>query len=637
MPLSLAAPRFRPLPPGAVRPRGWLASQLQLQADSLSGRLDEVWPDVRDSQWFGGTAEAWERAPYWLDGLVPLAYALNSQPLLEKVHRYLGYVIEHQQEDGWLGPRAMVAAGGAATSAAYDLWGQLLTTKVLAQYHHASGDPAALQALRRNLRLIDRQIDTAPLFNWGQFRWFEALPGLYHAYELQPEQWLLDLAVKLQAQGFDWVSYFQRWPETEPTPKGRWNYAAHVVNNAMAIKAPALWWRLAHEDTLRRDASAMIARLDEWHGMVTGVFTGDECLAGRRPTQGTELCAVVEYMFSLEVLLSVLGDASLGDRLERIAYNALPATFSPDMWSHQYDQQANQVECSIREGRTWNTNGPDANTFGVEPNYGCCTANLSQGWPKFATHLWMVSEDAKSLAAVAYAPSEVKVTLRDVPVAVTLETDYPFGEELVFQVVAQHPVWFALHLRIPEWCVGAEITLPDGLRVRARAGGFHGVWRQWEGTEQVKLLLPARPELHRGHNGAAALVRGPLVYALAPEEKWQRTHEDVPGRELPHGDWEIYPTSPWNYALKVDESTLETDVRFEQGEVGERPFSPEGAPVKARVKARRLPGWELVNGSAGDTPASPAESAEPEEEVTLLPYGCTNLRVTELPTLQRDG
>ena len=121
--------------------------------------------------------------------------------------------------------------------------------------------------------------------------------------------------------------------------------------------------------------------------MATGMFTGDECLAGRSPTQGTELCAVVEYAYSLETLLSIMGDPAFSDRLEKVIFNALPATFSADMWAHQYDQQLNQVECSIQEGRTWNTNGPDSNLFGLEPNYGCCTANLSQGWPKFAAHL----------------------------------------------------------------------------------------------------------------------------------------------------------------------------------------------------------------------------------------------------------
>ena len=127
--------------------------------------------------------------------------------------------------------------------------------------------------------------------------------------------------------------------------------------------------------------------------MATGVFSDDECLAGTNPRQGTELCAVVEYLYSLECLVGVLGDPEAADRLESIAFNALPATFSPDMWAHQYDQQVNQIECSVREDRIWNTNGADANIFGLEPNYGCCTANLSQGWPKFAARQWMRTHD----------------------------------------------------------------------------------------------------------------------------------------------------------------------------------------------------------------------------------------------------
>jgi len=164
---------------------------------------------------------------------------------------------------------------------------------------------------------------------------------------------------------------------TEPTPKGRWNFAGHVVNNAMAIKAHGLWARVTGSTQDRQAVYDMIEKLDRYHGVVTGVFTGDECLAGKRPTQGTELCAVVEYAFSLEVLLSTLGDPAFGDRLEKIIFNALPATFSPEMWAHQYDQQVNQVECSIKE-RSWNSNGPEANIFGLERITGAAPRTLAR-------------------------------------------------------------------------------------------------------------------------------------------------------------------------------------------------------------------------------------------------------------------
>ena len=100
----LADPAFRPLPLGAIRPAGWLQRQLRIQADGLSGHLDDFWPDVGQSQWFGGSAEGWERAPYWLDGVIPLAWALDDAPLKARVARYIEFIVAHQRSDGWFGP-----------------------------------------------------------------------------------------------------------------------------------------------------------------------------------------------------------------------------------------------------------------------------------------------------------------------------------------------------------------------------------------------------------------------------------------------------------------------------------------------------------------------------------------------------
>jgi len=78
---ELVARAFQPLPLGSVRPGGWLRNQLRIQADGLSGHLDEFWPDVAESAWIGGAAEGWERGPYWLDGVVPLAFLLDDDRL----------------------------------------------------------------------------------------------------------------------------------------------------------------------------------------------------------------------------------------------------------------------------------------------------------------------------------------------------------------------------------------------------------------------------------------------------------------------------------------------------------------------------------------------------------------------------
>jgi len=138
---------FQPLPLAGIRPTGWLLNQWRIQADGLSGHLDEFWPDIKDSRWFGGDTEGWERAPYWLDGVIPLAFLLDDATLGGKVTRYVDYMITHQHEDGWLGPRTMVAAAGKEEQPNYDIWAQFLAMKALVQYYDATGDERVINTV----------------------------------------------------------------------------------------------------------------------------------------------------------------------------------------------------------------------------------------------------------------------------------------------------------------------------------------------------------------------------------------------------------------------------------------------------------------------------------------------------------
>jgi hypothetical protein len=638
----LLEPEFRPLPLGAIRPEGWLLRQLRLQRDGLTGHLDEFWPDVAESQWFGGAAEGWERAPYWLDGAIPLAVLLDDAELKRRLARRLDHVVSHQRPDGWYAPYPKDA--GAKP---YDLWAILLVNKALVQHHEATGDARVLEAVRASLRALHAGVARTPLFDWGRFRWFEGLVPAFYVHERTGEPWLVELARTLRAQGVDYEALYRTEDVTLPTPRrGLWKWTKHVVNTAMATKAAALSWRLDGKASDREFATRMIEILDRHHGQVTGMFSGDECLAGRSPLQGTELCAVVEFLYSLETLFSVFGDPAFAERLERVAWNALPATIAPDMWSHQYDQQVNQAQCTVNPDHLWTTNGPESNVFGLEPNYGCCTSNLHQGWPKLASHLWMRTKD-EGLVAAVYAPCRVSFAARGVPVTVTVATDYPFRETVDVTVEPRQAAAFPIVLRVPAWAEGATLRIGAGAEQPLRPGTLHRVAREWSGATTLALRFPMRPKLSRRYNEAVAIERGPLVYSLAIGEQWTRINADQPHRELPHGDFEVRPTTAWNYGLALDTARLESEVAFEERPVGERPFAPEGAGVVARAKGRRIEGWKLVNGWAGEIsradpawarPQSPesAKSLGPLEEVRLLPYGCTNIRVTEFPLVPPD-
>lgn len=622
-----------PLPLGSIRPDGWLLDQLRTQADGLSGKLHEVWKDVgEDCAWLGGEGDGWERAPYYLDGLIPLAWALDDDGLKEVCKRYVEWMLQSQREDGWFGPEKND-----------DHWPLMVALKALRQYFSATGDKRVLVLMDRFFKYQYRNLATHPLRGWAVARGGENMELALWLYNLTGQKYLLELCRKLRAQTLDWPNFFHTFPITMPMGRSlKWErleegmkeeradgdeleaenrpffqtqyHLSHGVNVAMGLKTPGVINLFKSGFKEQGGFKFGWAKLMKHHGVASGVFTCDEHLNGASPTQGTETCTVVELMYSIETLIG-LGDygAELPDILERIAYNALPAAFTPDMSGHQYDQQVNQVKVS-REPRKWYNNGDDSNLFGFEPNFGCCTANYHQGWPKFVSHLWYATNDG-GLSAVSYAPCTVRTALGGVPVRLKVSGGYPFAQTVRIEVAVKQPAEFPLYLRVPYWARQPMIYLPDGEIMQVRANETTCVRRKWRTGDVVRLEMPAAPRLTRWYHQSGAVEFGPLLMAFQPKENWLR---------LENGDWQVTTDDQWNWALLRDEPMK----AVAEGE-RETAFG-KGAPcVKVLAKAAPVE-WAMDGASAGSVPMAPTPQG-PAQVIELTPFGDTALRIAQFP------
>lgn len=651
------------LPIGRIKPDGWLKDQLERMAKGMTGNLDTIYPEVVGERngWLGGDGDGWERGPYWIDGLLPLAFILNDETLKAKALKWVEWTLENQAESGYIGPIPFEedpkSEPGIQKGPREDWWPKMVMLKVLRQYFQATNDTRVIQVLTKYFHYQLQELPSHPLDErtfWANRRGGDNLEVVYWLYNITGDEKLLELGELIQEQTFPWQQVFESKPNDyvysefweynqgkrypfDPAEISKLNLAQvpglHTVNVAQGLKQPVVYFQKSGNEDAVSSVKRALEMLKEHHGQPQGMYGGDEPLHGNSPVQGIEFCAISEEMFSLETILKITGDASFADLLEKITYNALPTQASDDYRSRQYFQAANQVKLTDEMDFSYETEHHEGTdfVFGELTGYPCCTTNMHQSWPKFIQNLFYATPDG-GVAALLYAPSNAELLVGNGEILKIKETTgFPFREMIQFDFQLSAESKFPFHLRIPKWTNGATISI-NGEKVSfENTNGIAILDRTWNDGDQIKLHLPMELGYSTWYQGMVAIERGPLVYSLKIEAE-EKTKDR---KDRFRAFQEFLPKTPWNYGIEEKVlSALESSVKIQENPWGgSYPWNLENAPIELTLEAKKVPSWTEIN----EPPANlNSNDLSDHEEVVLIPYGASTLRITEFPVIKNN-
>jgi uncharacterized protein len=661
---------FSEIPLQSIEPEGWLKAYLTRQKNGITGHLDETGGFPFNTYgWAGpGISDvpkdlfAYEQTGYWVDGMIRCGYLLHDADLIQKATNHTNYVLQNPDKDGYLGPVSLKTE---------TRWPHVVFFRALSAQCSATADQNIPASVKRHFL-------SSP-YPHTKEREACSIEAILWAYEHDKDPALLRLAIEI-FRNFE-TSFDVNGVSPATYLDGKPSNAHGVTYNEMAKLGALLYMETGNEDYLRVSVEAY-KKIDAFHMLADGVHSSSEEMRKVTSLESHETCDISDYTWSVGYLLMATGRADYADKIERACFNAAPGAVSADFTSLQYFSCPNQVIAAHNTNHNIYFRGDRTMAFATAHIAACCSGNVNRVMPNFASRLWMRDAD-NGLVAALYAPSKVTYRVgRDRrEVTITENTRYPFSTSIEFAMNMEHDTHFPFTVRVPRWCKGASIQINgkpiDG---NPEAGTFVKINRKFSDGDVVAVTLPQEIKATSWPSNGIVLERGPIVYALKIDEEWELMDKAVESCIGEIGVYNlknrypgllgnnVYPKSPWNYALDIDLNNASAKAKLSEKEWSdENPWSANDPPILLEVPARRLVGWELdrkqeivleggiddpglvpIKGNSSqmsrkgsfvftpDLPTSETSGLELEssqEMVTLVPYGCARLRVTVFPTV----
>ncbi|KAG5950456.1 hypothetical protein E4U53_005034 [Claviceps sorghi] len=675
---------YPPLPLGAIEPRGWLHGEMMDMADGLFGHEYEMYPFVNQSSWLqprgqGGVeySNLNEALPYWFNSMVPLAFTLGSDVLQEQVTTVARRVLDLQDPDGWIGPegveqrsfwaRTPFLLGLTQLAEADRGWEERIVSSLRKFMFLAN------KMLRDNSRgfvVCPKQVDCS----WGHARIHDMIITI---------QWLLDrphlvvhdaefLQVLWENMDMFYAQNPIKWDvwytnETYPKVVNPQNASifpyTHGVNVGQGLKASAVIYRINGTQSLVQKSYDAVALSSKYHGSASGTILADELQIGLAPYMGSELCTAVETGYSLAYLYQVLGRNELADRAERAIFNAFPVMFMGHKWAHKYLDQPNQpwaLDMTGKDGHVppvfTTAHAGVATTFGMEPQYPCCTVNHGQGYPKFLSNSW-VSVGAKGVAHVLLGPSKMSTAMDGAHVDIECDTMYPFSMDFVYSVDSE--TGFDFYFRVPDWASGyaAEVSRLSSdakdatttmTRQTHKGQDERGLVRFHldNSRYKIKVSLDTDVRTEVRSNNSVSVLYGNMLYALdvgynatstLPHNYTTPRGPGMPGYPPDAKDYFVRNTKPWNVA--IDPGSIHYDhgtASAAEEHSWQGPIFEAGlAPTHMTVWGCEID-WPLLMGVTPDWAPVRPRCISGKKQYRLVPYGSAGVHMSELPVVDEE-